>query len=340
MRFVCVRPPALVAETRMKSISSFSISLLQSQIALKTSPMADRGRRMLTDQPQRVLILGRGRVFEPVETHGFDRLGERGRLARQEAVVHIVKDVQIGAEPGADLGQIAGHVAHVAARVPGFDLGTDAAEIGYVMLARALLLRHGVARRWHGGDAALHPHSLVTQRDVMRDRVHQVFKVGPGGMGVDHRAVAALAAEQLVERHVRQLALDIPQRHVDGADGGHGDRATPEIGAAVEELPDVFAAAWVHADQVGHDVVAEIGCRQGLSVFERRVAEAVDALVGHDLEGDVVLAGAADEDFGIGDFHASCSRFGVERIAACAASAAGPAVALRPCPGSGDPFRC
>ena len=66
---------------------------------------------------------------------------------------------------------------------------------------------------------------------------------------VDHHLVARPAAEQLVERHVRGLGLDVPERHVDGADRGHGDRAAAPVGALVEVLPDVLGAHRVLADE-------------------------------------------------------------------------------------------
>ena len=50
------------------------------------------------------------------------------------------------------------------------------------------------------------------------------------------------------------------------------------------------------ADQARDDVVLEIGDDRQLAAVQRGVADAVDALVGLDLQGDEVAARAGDDD--------------------------------------------
>ena len=122
-------------------------------------------------------------------------------------------------------------------------------------------------------------------------------------MAIDHHPVAALAPQQLVERHARQLGLDIPQRHVDRRDRAHRHRAAPPIGAAIEILPDVLGIARVHAKQAGDDVVFQIGHNRLLAPVQRRIADAVNPLVGLDLQRHEIAPRAGDDDAGGGDLH-------------------------------------
>src|SRR5690606_11477076 len=119
----------------------------------------------------------------------------------------------------------------------------------------------------------------------------------------DHHLVARAAAEQLVERHAGDLGLDVPQRHVDGGDGGHGDGAAAPVGALVEVLPDVLGAERVLADEGGGDVILQVGDDREPTAVRRAGADAVHALAGHRLHGGEVAPGRADDALDLGDLH-------------------------------------
>ena len=78
------------------------------------------------------------------------------------------------------------------------------------------------------------------------------------------------AAEQLPHRGVERAPENVPQRHVDGADRGDGEAASPEGGkqasarqckmrprAVIHELPQARGVAGVLADQRRPDVVID-----------------------------------------------------------------------------------
>ena len=70
--------------------------------------------------------------------------------------------------------------------------------------------------------------------------------------------LARLAAEQLIERHVERLALDVPQRQVDGA-----ERVQPLLAGRVEPvheggLPDHLGVERVLADDASGDVADRV----------------------------------------------------------------------------------
>jgi hypothetical protein len=72
-----------------------------------------------------------------------------------------------------------------------------------------------------------------------------------GGVTVDHHPFPGGAAQQLVERHVGRFGFDIPQRHIHGGDGRHGNRTATPVSTFVEELPDVFDAVRIAANELG-----------------------------------------------------------------------------------------
>src|SRR5271163_1118452 len=54
-------------------------------------------------------------------------------------------------------------------------------------------------------------------------------------------------------------------------------------------------------------MLGEIGCHGHFAAIQRRVAEAVDALISVDLERDEISAGRRDQYFGIRNFHRASS---------------------------------
>src|SRR5262249_32631430 len=94
-----------------------------------------------------------------------------------------------------------------------------------------------------------------------------------------------------------------PERRVDGADGRHRHRPSPPVRPFVEILPRVLDASRVAADEQRDDVVREIAGDGELSSVERRVAEAVDAVLRDELQRDEVAARTADDDLAFDDAH-------------------------------------
>ena len=111
----------------------------------------------------------------------------------------------------------------------------------------------------------------------------------------------------------------------------HRHRPAPPVGALVEVLPGVLDAPRVAADEQRHDVIGQVAGDRELAAVQRRVAETVDAVLGHELQRDEVAAGTADDDLGVDDFHRAVVHCGATRVggrAAAARSAAAPASAI------------
>ena len=93
---------------------------------------------------------------------------------------------------------------------------------------------------------------------------------GPAAGGIGLHAVELAAAEQPPDRHAERLAENIPERDVDGADGGDahaaprqlrhgvaGARGAVVAHAVVEHLPDDADVGRVAADQLRADLVVQ-----------------------------------------------------------------------------------
>ena len=78
-------------------------------------------------------------------------------------------------------------------------------------------------------------------------------------MGIDRRRLAALAAQQLVDRHVGQLALDIPQGLVDAGDGVVEHRAVAPVALHHAHLEQLFDARDIFAEHERLEVALDGG---------------------------------------------------------------------------------
>src|ERR1700734_2416807 len=72
-------------------------------------------------------------------------------------------------------------------------------------------------------------------------------------MRVDTHAIARGAAQQLIDGNSERLALDVPQRLIDAAQGAREDWTAAIEGMTVDGLPMVSDAARILADQVRLD---------------------------------------------------------------------------------------
>ena len=103
----------------------------------------------------------------------------------------------------------------------------------------------------------------------------------------------------------RDLALEVPQRGVDGGDCAHRHRSAPPVRAAIEVLPDILDPRRIATDQRRNDVIGEIRVATASS-RPLRVASPMPCTpcVGFDFQRDEIAARATDDDAAAGYFHA------------------------------------
>jgi hypothetical protein len=95
------------------------------------------------------------------------------------------------------------------------------------------------------------PPSCVKMLSAGFHKSRNVLPVSALDVGIADNPVPAQAAEKLIQRDTQRLALDIPQRDVDGRKRGRVDMLRRKKAAPEEGLPDVFDPKWIATDQEG-----------------------------------------------------------------------------------------
>ena len=140
-------------------------------------------------------------------------------------------------------------------------------------------------------------------------RAHAASVGGAAGAVVNAHAVADLAAEELPDGASADLAENVPEREVEGADGAQFRAAAAEgAGAFVEEAPVVFNRERVRAEKAaGHPIVNHRGdgVRDVVSLTVTNESgigvNAHEQQAGHDVVGDDGFDGGDFEAAAVGD---------------------------------------
>src|SRR3954447_11478431 len=140
--------------------------------------------------------------------------------------------------------------------------------------------------------------------------VQRVVDVLAEGVAVNQNAFAAFASEQVVHRRIERLALDVPEGNVYRGDRGHGNGPAPPIRPAIEVLPEVLGVEGIATHDAGNHVITEIARDREFAAVERSIAQAIDALIRLNLEGDEVSPRRSNVHVCIGDLQGRlCSLF-------------------------------
>ena len=155
--------------------------------------------------------------------------------------------------------------------------------------------------------AHLTAHGQCTAFFVLDDILEDFLGITAVGMPIDHRTFAALAAPQLIHGHVGDFALDVPQCHVDTADGVVEHGAVAPVRVDHHHLPHVFAVARITADEQWLEVVFDGFDHQGSALGEGGTAITDQPiLVCFDLDDDNPDAiGSRQKSFDACNFHVS-----------------------------------
>jgi len=151
------------------------------------------------------------------------------------------------------------HASKKLRRMAQIQLGGPAILMRQSALRRLILARHfgnpiGGIQAWN---AALHADRLEARLLLPRHVFEGAVDILAAGVGVDQHAVAALAAQQVIDRRIERLALDVPQCHVDGRNRRHLHRSAPPVAAAIKILPDVLGLKGIAANNAGKEMVGE-----------------------------------------------------------------------------------
>ena len=130
--------------------------------------------------------------------------------------------------------------------------------------------------------AADHRPALI---DIALDIVDQCLVILTAGMRITRHRRTTSTAQQIIDRHAGLLALDIPQRHIDTAQGRVEDGPCTPITAGKKRLPNIFDAADLAADQHRPQALFDRGDhRRGVVVLAGRADTVKPGLVGDNLD--------------------------------------------------------
>ena len=222
----------------MKSISRSEIRPTHSCGLLNNSPIAMGTHVCWRSMPEIADVLGGEGVLDEERVILLQLLAEVDRIDRRDALVDVVEQLDLVAAGAADVLE---HLDGALDIRPDFHLRIAGhPEAGGFEIRLLRQLRRAVA-------AAL-------DADVPEALLHRPFdarldllEVVAAAMRVAGHREAALAPEQLVDRHVGPLALDVPQGLVQAAQGIVQHRAVAPVGAGVGVLPHVLDAIHVPA---------------------------------------------------------------------------------------------
>ena len=123
------------------------------------------------------------------------------------------------------------------------------------------------------------------------------------GVGVAAHPVAAPAAEQLPDRLLEHLALDVPAGHLQSGQRAGQHRPAAPVRVAIGVVPQRLDVQRIAAEQLRRQVL-EAADHGAVVELDRRLAEAVHAGIGFDFhERQVRPVGVAEPGLDGGDFH-------------------------------------
>ena len=106
-------------------------------------------------------------------------------------------------------------------------------------------------------------------------------------MGVERGGDAAATAEELIEGHAGELALDVPERDINAGEGVVEHGTTPPVGADRGGLEDILDIVWAAAEEKRFEVLLDRGDDGEGSLGEGGAAEAKEPrLAGLHLDDD------------------------------------------------------
>ena len=230
----------------MKSISRPAISGTYSCWVLNSSPIAIGIARLLPDQLEVVLLLGRQRVLEEERAVLLQLLAQLHGLAGRDPLVDVVQQLDLVAELRAQVLEQLRHGAGRRGRAPRRSWDRSARRTS--RLVGSLVEPGAVGRPCRGSPPGRGRAGTPSPSPPGRSSSTS-WMSRPLAWAYSRRGEPALAAQQLIDGHVRPLALDVPERHVHAAHRVEQHRAVPPVRADVGRLPDVLDLVDVAADR-------------------------------------------------------------------------------------------
>src|SRR5471030_2919824 len=232
------------------------------------------------------------RIFEKEQVVLFQFASEPDRFDGFQPAMHVMAQRDVKANSAANTVEQLERFAHVLSAV---EIDTVRGALGRARRCTAIAAS-SVA-------AALTANVRDALLAVLLDVLAQLIQVTPISMPIDGHAFATLAAKELEERHIRHLALDVPQGHIDAGDRVVLDRTIAPVSVLMHQLPEFFDRFGIPTDQERPEILLDQTFDRDMPVSKGRAAESIQAiLVGlkfHDNQVDAFRRG--QDDFYIGN---------------------------------------
>ena len=189
---------------------------------------------MLAHQPQTFTALAADWIFNKKWTVLLYAFAKLNRSRRIETRVHVDANFDLVAQGLA-------HGAHL------FDTKTHGAR-RFEHLGAALRIDHAPARE---------SVACIARLSAAFNQFVDVLWIAV--MRVTDHPIARAPSQKLVNRHAQRFGLNVPQRNVDGTHSASLHAAAGEKSTAKHNLPQMFNAKGVLADQVGRHAVNRLG---------------------------------------------------------------------------------
>src|SRR5919202_2093611 len=228
----------------------------------------DRHRRLLAQDAEVLDVFRRERVLQEEQPVRLEVARQLDRLDRRHKLVHVVQQLDLLAEPTAQVLEQARHDEAVRTGLPRLLLGPQVGRLATGGRQDGRAVRR-VAR--HGDLAA---DVAIALLDEAPGLVFHLGEVAPVRMRVQRRRFAALAAHELIDGHAGPFALDVPQRLVDAGQRVVQHRTAAPVGADVGGLIHILDVVHAAAEEERPEILLDGGDHGQRALREGGAAEA------------------------------------------------------------------
>ena len=223
----------------------------------------DRGRAHLAK-----VIVGFGGqgIFDEEWTVVLEFFEQPNRITRLDAFMHIVQQFDVVAAGVANVLEHFGCGFQVRLRV--HERVLRQAEVGVFKVGVPGELGRAIA-------AELNANVAKALFDVFSNAVLQLLVVAAARVRVAIHGEAAFPADELIHRHVRALAFDVPKRHVEAAERVVQYRTIAPVGTRVGILPEVLDVIYVPAARERVEIFLDRGHHCQRALIEGGATESV-----------------------------------------------------------------
>ena len=201
----------------------------------------DRRGALFANTGEPFQVFGRQRVFQKEEIKRLDPFGKLHRFNRVQPLVNIMQQFDL-------LTHLRPHILDHTQGVAHIGFAVKIAPLRRIVGLDNRIALTAIAAQLNADVAIALGHQAL---DIVGDLLRRLAV----SVGIDMSRFARLAAEQLVDRHVGLLALNVPQRLINPRHGIVQNRPIAPVAVEHGHLPDLLNAGNIMTEQIGFQVL-------------------------------------------------------------------------------------